>query len=46
MDIFFFFFFLSDGIIYTDFRTVLTLGEERLGEWHEGGVHRGLQQNW
>ena len=37
---------LSDGIIYTDFRLVLTLGEGRSGEWHEGGVRRGLQQNW
>ena len=37
--------FLSDGIMYTDFRLVLPLGEGRSGEWHEGGVRRGLQQN-
>lgn len=39
-------FFLSDGVIYPNFRAVLTLGEGRSGEWHEGGAQRGFQQNW
>lgn len=40
-----YFSFLNDGILYIDFRVVLTLGEGRSGERHEGGVRRGLQQN-